>query len=79
MRNVTIRLDEDALRWARHKALDRDMSVSRFVGALLEEEMRREQAPTPPGLERWRELVKEPWPIDASQRMTREEAHERKR
>jgi len=40
MKNVTITLDEQAAAWARVKAAERDMSLSRYVGELLHERMR---------------------------------------
>lgn len=42
MKNVTITLDEKVARWARVWAAERNLSVSRFVGQLLEEKMREE-------------------------------------
>lgn len=43
-RNVTITLDEETARWARIEAARRDTSVSRLVGTLLRDHMRREQS-----------------------------------
>ncbi|HYU40698.1 MAG TPA: DUF6364 family protein [Vicinamibacteria bacterium] len=43
LRNVTITLDEDVVRWARIRAAERDTSVSRLVGELLREKMREDQ------------------------------------
>jgi hypothetical protein len=40
MKNVTITLDEKAAAWARRHAARHNMSLSRFVGQLLEETMR---------------------------------------
>jgi hypothetical protein len=40
MKNVTITLDEKTAAWARSHAAERDMSLSRFVGELLEKTMR---------------------------------------
>lgn len=40
MKNVTITLDEKAAAWARQHAAHRNMSLSRFVGELLEKTMR---------------------------------------
>jgi plasmid stability protein len=40
---VTITLDEDVARWARIRAAKDDTSVSRLVGDLLREHMRREE------------------------------------
>lgn len=42
-RNVTITLSEETARWARVEAANRDTSVSRLVGELLETYMREEQ------------------------------------
>lgn len=44
MRNVTITLDEEVARWARIEAAKRETSVSRFVGEMLREHMRSEDA-----------------------------------
>jgi hypothetical protein len=40
MKNITITLDEKIAAWARSHAAERDMSLSRFVGELLERTMR---------------------------------------
>ena len=40
LRNVTITLPEDVLREARHLAVDRGMSLSRYLAQLLEEQVR---------------------------------------
>ena len=40
MRNITITLDEKTAAWARSSAAQRDMSLSRFIGELLETTMR---------------------------------------
>lgn len=42
MKNVTITLDEEVVRWARIRAAEGDTSVSRLVGELLREKMRDE-------------------------------------
>ncbi len=44
MKNVTITLDERVARWARLKAAELNTSVSRLVGEMLHESMRRERA-----------------------------------
>ena len=41
MKNVTITVEEDALRWARRKAAEENTSVSKLVGRLLEDKMRQ--------------------------------------
>ena len=41
LKNVTITLEEEALRWARREAAEKGTSVSKLVGGILEREMRR--------------------------------------
>ncbi len=43
MKNVTITLTEEAAHWARVRAAERNTSMSRMVGELLQEEMERER------------------------------------
>jgi len=40
LNNVTITLDEHALEWARVQAAERNLSLSRFVGDLIHQQMR---------------------------------------
>ena len=40
MKNVTITLDARAAEWARVRAAEKDMSLSRFVGEMIHKEMR---------------------------------------
>ena len=42
MKNVTITLDEEVVRWTRIRAAEGDTSVSRLVGEMLREKMRDE-------------------------------------
>ncbi|HET8701114.1 MAG TPA: hypothetical protein VFL97_05565 [Nitrococcus sp.] len=42
MKNLTIKLDEETLRWARIEAARRGVSVSRLVGEILRERHIRE-------------------------------------
>ena len=44
MKNVTITLDEATARWARRIAAERGVSVSRFVGELLRQQMQHESS-----------------------------------
>jgi hypothetical protein len=44
LRNVTITLDEETAHWARVQAAHRNVSVSRFVGGLLEAQMRADES-----------------------------------
>lgn len=41
MKNVTITLDEKTAAWARKQAAERDISLSRFVGEVLQQNMRQ--------------------------------------
>ena len=43
MRNVTISLDEEVARWVRVAAAEHDLSVSRYVGQVLGNQMRSER------------------------------------
>jgi hypothetical protein len=43
MKKVTISLDEEVARWARIRAAERNTSVSRLLGELLQEKMREEE------------------------------------
>ena len=44
MKNVTITVEDAALEWARIEAAKRNTSVSRMVGEMLAEKMRRDDA-----------------------------------
>ena len=44
MKNVTITLDEKVARWARIRAAERETSVSRLVGEVLQERMLEEES-----------------------------------
>jgi hypothetical protein len=77
LRNVTITVSEEAARWARRKAAEENTSVSKLIGQMLERQMRMTD-------EYWR--AHEAWKqldrisgIDDADRLTREEAHERRR
>jgi hypothetical protein len=60
MKNVTVTLDEAVARWARIRAAELDVSVSRMLGELLREQMAREFAYQ---TERQQYAVREPRPI----------------
>ena len=40
MKNITITLDPDTAKWIRIKAAEQNKSVSRFVGELLQQQMK---------------------------------------
>jgi hypothetical protein len=44
MTNVTITLDDKAVAWARVRAAERNMSLSRFVGEMIHQQMRHRRA-----------------------------------
>jgi hypothetical protein len=77
LKNVTITADEKVLKWARHEAVDKGISVSKFVGQVLEEQMCKKDAHAL-AVERWKKLKPIPG-FDASKRLSREEIHERRR
>ena len=77
LKNVTITVTEETARWARRKAAEENTSVSKLVGRMLEEEMRRTD-----GYWQAYERVKKIKPIkgfDASRRLKREEIYDRRR
>jgi hypothetical protein len=43
MKNVTITVDEKVARWARIRAAERDTSLSRLIGEMLQEKMDQEE------------------------------------
>ena len=74
MKNVTITLDEEVAHWARRTAADQDISVSKLIARMLDREMRASDQYWR-AYEEWKKLDLK---LDASQRATREEAHERR-
>ena len=71
---MTITVTEEVARWARRKAADEDTSVSKLVGRMLEEEMRRTNT-----YRRAQEKLKKLGPIpglDASKRLSRQELYD---
>ena len=76
--NLTITVEKEALRWAKHRAADLDTSVSRLVGDLLDREMRTGNASLQ-AFERFRQHSNKGWTMDAGNRLTREQANERER
>jgi hypothetical protein len=75
-KNITIKISDEAARWARRKAADENTSVSRLVGEMLERQMVLTD-------EYWRAF--EHWKSNpplasasAAERLGREEVHERR-
>jgi hypothetical protein len=77
LKNVTITADEKVLKWARHEAIEKGISLSKLVSQILEEQMRQKddywQA-----FERWKKIKPVPFkePIG---KIDREKIHERGR
>jgi hypothetical protein len=76
LKNVTITVSEEVAKWARRKAAEGNTSVSRLVGQILEAEMHRSDEYWRAD-ERWKSLTE--INLDAENRLTREEANERRR
>jgi hypothetical protein len=75
-RNLTIRISDEAVLWARRKAAEENTSVSRLVGEMLERQMRLSD-------QYWRafEHWKSNQPLagrGAEERLGREDVHERR-
>lgn len=74
---MTITVSEEAAHWARTKAAEENTSVSKLVGRMLEDQMRR-TGEYWAAYEKWKKLK----PIkgfDASKRWTREQLYDRRR
>lgn len=77
MKNVTVTLDEDAMQWARVRAAEKNMSLSRFIGELLHERMRHTHEYVE-AMNGWRSELPVRLKQDPNDRyLTREEAHDR--
>ena len=76
LKNVTITVTEEAASWARKKAAEENTSVSKLVGRMLESQMRMGDE-YKRAHRRWKKT--RPLPIDAATRLSRNEAHERRR
>jgi hypothetical protein len=75
-KRITITLDSELADWAHRKAADENTSVSELIGKLLHKEMSEGYWRA---YEEWKKLPDDlGLSIDASQRFTRDEAHERR-
>jgi hypothetical protein len=74
LRNITVTLEDHVARWARIEAARKEMSVSRFLGAMLKERMLHKN-----GYEQAmrRALARKPFLKTDGKYMSREEAHDR--
>ena len=77
LKNVTITLEEDALRWARREAADKGTSVSKLVGKIIERE-RRQTDDYWKAFEHWKTIKPVPMKRKIGS-IRREEMHERGR
>jgi hypothetical protein len=75
-RNVTIGISDETALWTRRKAAEENTSVSRLVGEMLERQMRL-TADYWRAFERWKSNRPRA-AFGATQRLTREQAHERR-
>jgi predicted CopG family antitoxin len=77
LKNMTITVTEEVARWARRAAAEENTSVSKLVGRMLEDEMRRRDD----YWEAYEQLkkIKLIKGVDASKRWSREETHEQRR
>jgi hypothetical protein len=77
MKNVTVTLDDEAMRWARVRAAEKSMSLSRFLGELVHERMRH-SIEYVEAMNGWRNAKPIRLKNDPADRyLTREEAHDR--
>jgi hypothetical protein len=76
LKNVTITVSEEAAAWARKKAAEENTSVSKLVGRMLETQMRMGDD-YKRAHRRWKKIQN--LPVDAANRLNRDEAHERGR
>jgi hypothetical protein len=73
---MTISVTEEVARWARRKAAEESTSVSRLVGQMLEEQMSVSDEYWR-AYRRWKKLGS--IDVSAANRLSREEAHARRR
>ena len=74
---MTITVSEETARWARKQAAEKNTSVSRLVGQMLEDQMRRTDGYWA-AYRKWKKIG----PIegvDVSKRLKRDELYERRR
>ena len=77
MKNVTITLDEEVARWARIRAAERETSVSRLVGEVLQERMLEEES-YEMAMQQYLSQVPHPLKKPEARYPHREELHDRK-
>jgi hypothetical protein len=77
LKNVTITVPEEVAHWARKKAAEENTSVSKLVGKMLEEEMRR-SADYWEAYRQWKEIMATAVGGSGASRFNRDETHERR-
>jgi hypothetical protein len=75
LKNVTVTLSQEAAHWARKRAAEENISVSRLIGRMIEARMKQDDD-YQDAYRRWLEM--EPMDIDARNRLSRDEAHARR-
>lgn len=78
LKNVTITLKPEVAQWARRLAAEKNTSVSKLVGEMLENEMRRTDEYWA-AYERFKQITPVTEGLSASERLTRDEIYERRR
>ena len=76
LKNITITVPEEVARWARRKAAEENTSVSKLVSRMLENQMHLSDEYWR-AYERWKKIATIKG-ISAAERLSREEAHERR-
>jgi len=76
LRNVTVTLEPELARWARMEAARQEMSVSRFLAAILRERMAGQDGYA---AAMRRSLARKPFLKTDGRYLTRDEIHERSR
>ena len=79
LKNVTITLDEEDLRWVRHQAAEKGISVAKWFGQVVAEKRDRRGPEYWAAYDQWKKLSAKGLDIDAANRPSREELHERHR
>lgn len=78
LKNVTVTLEEETLRWARIKAAEKGTSVSKLLGQILEQERAGRSPSYWKSYEEWKRIKPVPTTRDIRS-ISREETHERGR
>jgi hypothetical protein len=77
LKNVTVTMDEETLRWARHQAAEKGTSVSKFIGETLEQQRKRGSDAYWAAYEEWKKI--KPVPMKGVLPIRREDIYDRGR